>query len=122
MKNICLGCVNGAGSDYIGSANTTAAGNGCLYWDDQNVLAAMKYRVSEKTRRSLLSKHNKCRNPDGTDLQPWCYVQTSAGVVRSEFCDIPLCNIATKSSRGNIKNILTTHINIISVFFHIVKL
>ncbi|XP_001951968.4 uncharacterized protein LOC100160261 [Acyrthosiphon pisum] len=94
-----IGCVNGAGSDYIGSANTTSYGNACLLWEDQQVLVAMKYRVSEKTRRSLLNKHNKCRNPDGTDLQPWCYVQTSNGIVRSEFCDIPVCNAAAKSPK-----------------------
>ncbi|KAL4149489.1 hypothetical protein QTP88_003430 [Uroleucon formosanum] len=94
-----IGCVNGAGSDYIGSANTTSSGNACLLWEDPQVLVAMKYRVSEKTRRSLLSKHNKCRNPDGTDLQPWCYVQTSSGIVRSEFCDIPVCNAAAKSPK-----------------------
>lgn len=92
--------MNGVGSDYIGSANTTASSNVCLSWEDQRVLTAMKYRVSEKTRRSLLNKHNKCRNPDGTDLQPWCYVQSSTGVVRSEFCDIPTCNIAKKTFRG----------------------
>jgi len=83
------------GSNYIGSANTTAIGNACLSWEDQSVLVAMKYRVSEKTRKIFLSKHNKCRNPDGTDLQPWCYVRMSTGVVRSEFCDIPVCNAAT---------------------------
>jgi hypothetical protein len=99
--------VNGAGSDYIGSANTTSSGNACLFWEDQQVLVAMKYRVSEKTRRSLLVKHNKCRNPDGTDLLPWCYVQTSNGIVRSEFCDIPVCNAATKSPKGCIENIFT---------------
>lgn len=101
-----LGCVNGAGSDYIGSANTTSSGNACLFWEDQQVLVAMKYRVSEKTRRSLLIKHNKCRNPDGTDLLPWCYVQTSNGIVRSEFCDIPVCDAASKSPKGFIKIVL----------------
>ncbi|XP_050429551.1 uncharacterized protein LOC126838845 isoform X3 [Adelges cooleyi] len=95
-----IGCINGAGSDYNGSANTTASGNKCLSWDDATVLAAMKYRVSEKTRRSMLTKHNKCRNPDGTDLQPWCYVQSSVGLVRSEFCDITTCNTASKSISG----------------------
>lgn len=100
-----IGCLNGAGSDYVGSANTTASGNACLSWEDQRVLMAMKYRVSEKTRRSLLNKHNMCRNPDGTDLQPWCYVQTLEGMVRSEFCDISPCNSAAKSFRGCIKNI-----------------
>lgn len=104
MEKYLLGCMNGVGSDYTGSANTTRNGNACLLWDDQNVLMAMKYRVSEKTRRSLLTKHNKCRNPDGTDLLPWCYVRTSTGTVRSEFCDIPVCNTATKSFRGCIKN------------------
>lgn len=99
--------MNGAGSEYIGSANTTSSGNACLMWEDQQVLVAMKYRVSEKTRRSLLNKHNKCRNPDGTDLQPWCYVQTSDGIVRSEFCDIPVCNAATKSPKGRIEIIFT---------------
>ncbi|XP_025406310.1 uncharacterized protein LOC112680434 isoform X2 [Sipha flava] len=95
-----IGCLIGAGSDYVGSANTTATGNACLSWEDQRVLMAMKYRVSEKTRRSLLNKHNKCRNPDGTDLQPWCYVQTSEGMVRSEFCDIPPCNSIAKLFRA----------------------
>lgn len=91
--------MNGTGSEYKGSANTTASGNPCLSWENQNVLTAMKYRVSEKTRMSILNKHNKCRNPDDTDLQPWCYVQSSIGGVRSEFCDIKLCNSATKLSR-----------------------
>lgn len=95
--------MNGAGSGYIGSANTTASGNTCLSWEDQSALVAMKYRVSEKTRRSLLNKHNKCRNPDGTDLQPWCYVRTSTGIVRSEFCDIRVCNSATQLLRGCIE-------------------
>jgi len=98
--NNILGCVNGVGSDYKGSANTTASGNVCLSWEDQNVLIALKYRVSEITRKSLLSNHNKCRNPSGTELQPWCYVQTSVGFVRSEFCDIPVCSSNAKSFRG----------------------
>jgi plasminogen activator len=105
LEKYILGCLNGAGSDYVGSANTTATGNACLSWEDQRVLMAMKYRVSEKTRRSLLNKHNKCRNPDGTDLQPWCYVQTSEGMVRSEFCDIPPCNSIAKLFRGCLQNI-----------------
>ncbi|XP_050533340.1 uncharacterized protein LOC126901133 [Daktulosphaira vitifoliae] len=99
-----IGCINGAGSDYNGAANTTASGNKCLSWEDATVLAAMKYRVSEKTRKILLTKHNKCRNPDGTDLQPWCYVQSTVGMVRSEFCDIPTCSTAAKSFRASALN------------------
>ncbi|VVC45038.1 C-type lectin fold,Low-density lipoprotein (LDL) receptor class A, conserved site,Kringle-like fold,SRCR [Cinara cedri] len=91
-----IGCIIGSGSEYTGSANTTASGNVCLSWEDTNVLTAMKYSFSENTRTSLLKKHNKCRNPNDSHLQPWCYVRTSTGEIRSEFCDIQVCNSATK--------------------------
>lgn len=70
----------------------TETGTACLQWDSPLVIPALKYRISEATRRSQLTGHNYCRNIGGSDQQPFCFVRTKTGIDK-EFCDIPSCRI-----------------------------
>lgn len=42
---------------------------------------------------SRTNARNYCRNPDGDNGGPWCFVDTeNFNAVRKEYCDIPLLN------------------------------
>ncbi|XP_039277670.1 serine protease svh-1-like [Nilaparvata lugens] len=85
-----IGCIVGDGRSYRGTANVTESGSQCLAWDNQLVLPALQFRISESVRLATLSKHNRCRNVEGSDSMPWCYVRTATGI-KKEFCHIPSC-------------------------------
>ncbi|XP_075216413.1 uncharacterized protein LOC142321844 isoform X2 [Lycorma delicatula] len=86
-----IGCIINSGETYTGPANVTETGTACLGWDNDIVLPALQFRISESQRKNLLTKHNYCRNVDGTDSKPWCFVRTATGI-KKEYCDIPLCS------------------------------
>lgn len=90
------GCVKGNGQDYSGAANVSESSRACLSWDSKNVIAALKFRVSETTFRNTLKGHNYCRNIAGSETHPWCFVEDE-GTIKKEACDIPVCIDDSKS-------------------------
>lgn len=78
------------GVDYQGNTSVTASGKSCLSWND------VYYYLYQKSLDSLLifpdkdlvSTENMCRNPDGKENGPWCYVSLNG---TWEFCDIEYC-------------------------------
>lgn len=85
-----IGCIKGPGKFYKGNANVTRSGYNCLAWDNPMVLPALEFEVSEKSRKAILSGHDHCRNPDGTEAMPWCFILTNVGIDK-DYCDIPAC-------------------------------
>ncbi|KAL1459424.1 hypothetical protein WDU94_011406 [Cyamophila willieti] len=85
-----IGCMKDTGKDYKGNANVTRSGFNCLSWDNPMVLPALEFEVSEKARKAILSGHDHCRNPDGTEAMPWCFILTNVGIDK-DYCDIPKC-------------------------------
>nr|XP_018903702.1 PREDICTED: uncharacterized protein LOC109034806 [Bemisia tabaci] len=102
-----IGCVKDTGRDYAGNANVTTNGEACLSWNTPSVFSALKYRISEKTHQTLLRDHNFCRNPDGLDSSPWCFVKAPTGV-RKEFCDIPKCEDSKTVGKDSIQDFTPT--------------
>uniref|UniRef100_A0A8D9F791 Neurotrypsin n=1 Tax=Cacopsylla melanoneura TaxID=428564 RepID=A0A8D9F791_9HEMI len=85
-----IGCMKDTGKEYKGNANVTRSGFNCLSWDNPMVLPALEFEVSEKSRKAILSGHDHCRNPDGTEAMPWCFILTNVGIDK-DYCDIPKC-------------------------------
>lgn len=69
---------NGAG--YRGTMSVAASGRSCLKW------AKLMKSIADYPE---LAGQNYCRNPGGTDVQPWCYVEGKTG--KKEHCNIPKC-------------------------------
>ena len=69
----CIKSIN-KGENYKGTVNTTALGNHCTVWKNNDV----HYQFD----------HNYCRNPDRSD-RPWCYVDIT-GHPRQD-CNITYC-------------------------------
>ncbi|XP_076354950.1 inactive tyrosine-protein kinase transmembrane receptor ROR1-like isoform X2 [Tachypleus tridentatus] len=75
-------CYVGTGEDYRGTVSSTASGLTCQYWSHQ-----IFYQTSDYPE--LIGGHNYCRNPGGTESQPWCF--TADSQTHRELCDIPKC-------------------------------
>lgn len=75
-------CYWESGSGYLGSTAIAANGMTCLEWSKQ-WHAKIAYHPE-------LAGHNYCRNPGGTESQPWCVVE-KAGKREKVLCDIPKC-------------------------------
>lgn len=74
------------GVSYRGDIAVTMSGKTCLAWVDQST---HQHPITPLDRPEL-EGHNKCRNPDGRGLSPWCY--TTDPEVRWEYCDVPPCS------------------------------
>ncbi|XP_038129999.1 plasminogen activator, urokinase b [Cyprinodon tularosa] len=79
-----IGCYEGMGLNYRGTASRSVSGKTCENWDSHN-------------RRRYLSsdlhagRHNYCRNIQYR-LRPWCNIRKNDQLVR-EYCDIPVCDV-----------------------------
>ncbi|XP_063595019.1 uncharacterized protein LOC134771996 isoform X1 [Penaeus indicus] len=83
-----VGCYDGNGSSYAGTAAVTLSGRPCLSWDDP-AINSLQGRAARARNfdLGLLGAHNFCRNPDGAH-SPWCFVGPEA----AEPCDVPACD------------------------------
>ncbi|KAJ8305805.1 hypothetical protein KUTeg_016350 [Tegillarca granosa] len=80
---IAMNCYNGSGGDYRGSVNKTRQGHTCVNWLNNPYYPSNKHG-------NLLGNHNFCRNPNGTHVGPWCYIDKAYRY--NELCSIPKCN------------------------------
>ncbi|XP_042209549.1 uncharacterized protein LOC121857531 [Homarus americanus] len=84
-----VGCYDGDGASYAGSADVTITGKTCLMWTDPTI-NSLHGRSSSRARNfdlGLIGSHNYCRNPDGA-LKPWCFVDA----LNAEPCDVKPCS------------------------------
>ncbi|GAB6022302.1 hypothetical protein CHUAL_006423 [Chamberlinius hualienensis] len=75
-------CYTGEGESYRGVASRTVSGLECLRWSRQAALKTSDFP-------ELIGGHNFCRNPSGSESQPWCY--TTDDHIRKEVCAVPKC-------------------------------
>jgi len=77
-------CYVGTGEAYRGTIKETAGSEPCRPWSHQ-----MAFKSSEFSE--LMGGHNYCRNPGGTEPQPWCFSDSEH--FRKEPCKVPKCGI-----------------------------
>ena len=78
-----LNCLEGNGVSYIGNVSVTEGGFQCQEWSKQ---------VPNPHPYHGLGEHNHCRNPNGLEARPWCYLTNPDQSSQWDFCDVPLCN------------------------------
>lgn len=74
-------CYWGTGQDYRGDIAIGVSGRSCIKWAHQ-----FYYQIT--IYPELAGGHANCRNPGGTETEPWCYVEQT----EKEFCDVPKCS------------------------------
>lgn len=67
------------GNQYRGIKDKSINGKVCLKWS----------KALREITHIELANNNYCRNPDGSQTKPWCYVDKQKTV---ELCDIPKCS------------------------------
>ena len=73
-------CYQNHGRDYRGLVSKSITGKPCLSWNSvYNTIG----------HSELIGGHNFCRNPDGLESQPWCFVNEQLHI--KELCDISQC-------------------------------
>ncbi len=77
------------GQDYMGVTSVTQGGITCQRWDTNSPHTNNHPEIEKYPDDSLADAANYCRNPDLSDLGPWCYT-TDAGV-SWDYCAIPFC-------------------------------
>lgn len=86
------GCPGGVlQSDYRGTINKTKSGKTCQAWSSQS---PQTHTRTPQNYPDAGLESNYCRNPDG-EAGAWCY--TTDKNTRWEFCDIPVCSLATSA-------------------------
>eukprot|EP00397_Hematodinium_sp_SG-2012_P053209 GEMP01063377.1.p1 GENE.GEMP01063377.1~~GEMP01063377.1.p1 ORF type:complete len:158 (+),score=20.45 GEMP01063377.1:70-474(+) len=70
-------CYKGDGSDYAGLVNTAETGEICVVWSE----------VVAEGPKAGHADFNYCRNPDGSEPQPWCYAVTG----EKKVCAVKKC-------------------------------
>lgn len=77
-----------SGVDYRGSISKSFSGPRCRFWDSRK---ARNERITDVDfpDGSRKAATNRCRNPTGQHLGPWCYTKDPSVV--SDICEVPLC-------------------------------
>ena len=65
----------------------------------QKVVDQYGVNTDEFPDKDVESANNYCRNIDGDELGPWCYVQTEDVHYKKTHCDIPYCSDVKKENR-----------------------
>ena len=92
-------CVEGIGESYKGVISKTVSGYTCQRWDSRDS-TAIEISPDPILNRSFYpafstspNDHNYCRNPDGDDNGPWCWIDTTNPNEKWEYCSqIPRCS------------------------------
>ncbi|CAG0901424.1 unnamed protein product [Darwinula stevensoni] len=75
------------GEEYAGTRNKSLSGELCMTWQESALLERLWHRFPEDMRSE---NHNFCRNPDGRETGPYCFVQKILNP-QIDACDIPFC-------------------------------
>ncbi|XP_019630377.1 PREDICTED: plasminogen-like, partial [Branchiostoma belcheri] len=86
-------CQEGNGASYRGTASITVTGKTCQRWDSQTPHG---HGFTPDNHPSAGLEHNYCRNPDRGWTWLWCY--TTDPITRWENCDVPACDLDTKTA------------------------
>ena len=82
-----IGCQEGVGISYMGSANVSSNGDPCMLWT-----ALLQYG-SQYSKYFSIGHHNHCRNTYGIRNGVWCFVHNhqnpSLPIIAP--CSVPLC-------------------------------
>ncbi len=84
---ISADCIKGNGRFYQGSMNKTKDGLTCQRWFTSD---PHPQPTPEGVFPEMRNAGNNCRNPGGSEPEPWCYT-TDPGV-RWQFCSIRPCS------------------------------
>ncbi|CAG5083339.1 Similar to PLG: Plasminogen (Pongo abelii), partial [Cotesia congregata] len=102
--------VTGTGVEYGGKFKTSLSQKECKFWKTRHTIE--EGDIATQTKRfpntnfpeqSRERAKNYCRNPDGDNGGPWCYVDgVYENIVNKEYCDVPLaddrdCLVYTRS-------------------------
>ncbi|XP_044587658.1 uncharacterized protein LOC123267181 [Cotesia glomerata] len=102
--------VTGTGVEYGGKFKTSLSQKECKFWKTRHTIE--EGNIATQTKRfpnsnfpenSRERAKNYCRNPDGDNGGPWCYVDGFyENLVNKEYCDVPLsddrdCLVYTRS-------------------------
>ncbi|KAM4770976.1 plasminogen-like [Rhinophrynus dorsalis] len=99
-------CIKDKGQDYRGTKSMTANGYTCQDWSSQSPQEHSEYTPTTHPHAGL--EKNYCRNPDGDEGGPWCYVANS-DTVTFDFCDIPQCSSqVTKEKNVDVSSVSQT--------------
>uniref|UniRef100_A0A0K2T6A4 receptor protein-tyrosine kinase n=1 Tax=Lepeophtheirus salmonis TaxID=72036 RepID=A0A0K2T6A4_LEPSM len=85
-------CMKGNGRFYQGSVNQTHEGVSCQPWFTS---FPHTQTTPENIFPEMRNAGNNCRNPGGTEPEPWCY--TVDPLIRWQYCSIPKCDNVSKS-------------------------
>ena len=101
VKN-CIDWFDRKGENYQGTKSRTISGRNCVDWGtSKNIKINSQLHRIDGT--SIFNK-NYCRNPDGSNGGPWCYVKefkNRAGrILNWESCEIKTCSKMTMNSAG----------------------
>lgn len=73
------------GVSYRGTESRTVSGRICEPWSENQLY------MRTADHPELIGGHNFCRNPGGSEVQPWCFVTTEHSVAK-EACVVPMCS------------------------------
>ncbi|KAI8487183.1 hypothetical protein Bbelb_349810 [Branchiostoma belcheri] len=89
-------CQVGDGASYRGTVSVTRTGETCQRWD--RLFPHVHTKLFEHPSSEL--EENYCRNPDG-EPGVWCF--TTNPLERWELCEVPVCVIAPKKWREDLR-------------------
>ena len=89
-----VGCIDETGADYNGTARRGESGSGCLPWNTPRLPTIFDGQQSWT--------HNFCRNPDGIEELPICFINED----EYDYCDIPGCDAIR---RRDVEDVDTVH-------------
>ncbi|XP_059483770.1 uncharacterized protein LOC132201555 [Neocloeon triangulifer] len=74
------------GNDYLGNVDKTLSGKICENWS--RAFSENELKDFQFPEGSAKAAKNFCRNPDGDERGPWCFVLAG----QREYCNVPFCN------------------------------
>ncbi|KAK2148431.1 hypothetical protein LSH36_498g02008 [Paralvinella palmiformis] len=84
--------------DYRGNRATTYENTPCQRWDSQYPHPHNYTSASYFLEKHLSEVSNYCRNPDNSDIGPWCY--TADPNIERQYCGLQLCEECRVDERG----------------------
>ncbi|XP_030621890.1 prothrombin [Chanos chanos] len=88
-KYVTTDCLTNFGLDYVGDLSVTMGGHKCLEWNSPE---AKRLSKGKDFLSEVELTGNLCRNPDGDEEGPWCFVKLADGNMTVDYCDLQLCD------------------------------